>query len=98
MWSTKMGTNNPAIVPTPFDIPIKILAYLGAMSKWFTLKPEMAKPLHATPNASAIIAAIPFFFVVAWATTKKKRASIPKPPQLKSFLTFVVDNIPRLRM
>lgn len=65
MLSTKKGTNRPAIVPIPFDIPIKILAYLGAMSKWFTLKPEMAKPLHATPHASAKIAAVPFLFMVA---------------------------------
>lgn len=97
MLSTKKGTRSPAIVPIPFDIPIKILAYLGAMSKWLTLKPEMAKPLQATPIARATVAAVPFLCVVAFATTKKKSASIPKPPQLKSFLTFVVVNIPRLR-
>lgn len=33
------GHNRPAIVPIPFEIPISILAYLGAISKWFTLKP-----------------------------------------------------------
>ena len=29
----------PARVPIPLDIPIKILAYRGAMSRWFTLNP-----------------------------------------------------------
>lgn len=95
--STKKGTIRPAMVPIPLDMPIKILAYLGAMSRWLTLKPEMAKPLHATPIARATVAAVPFLDVVAWATTRKKSASIPKPPQLKTFRTFVVVIIPRLR-
>lgn len=97
MLSTKKGTRSPAIVPIPFDMPIKILAYLGAMSKWLTLNPEIAKPLQATPIASATVAAVPFLCMVALATTRKKIASIPKPPQLKSFLTLVVVNISRLR-
>lgn len=37
--SVTIGQNMPARVPTPLDIPISILAYRGAMSKWFTLKP-----------------------------------------------------------
>jgi hypothetical protein len=31
--SIAIGQRRPAIVPIPFDIPIKIEAYLGAMSK-----------------------------------------------------------------
>lgn len=31
--SVTMGQNIPANVPTAFDIPMRILAYLGAMSK-----------------------------------------------------------------
>lgn len=31
--SMTMGHNRPAIVPMPFDIPIRIDAYLGAISK-----------------------------------------------------------------
>lgn len=34
------GHNNPAMVPIPFEMPISMLAYLGAISKWFTLNPE----------------------------------------------------------
>jgi len=32
----------PAIVPMPFDMPIRILAYRGAISRWFTLKPVVS--------------------------------------------------------
>ena len=38
--STKIGHRRPDSVPTPFEIPIKIPAYRGAMSRWLTLKPE----------------------------------------------------------
>lgn len=34
------GHSRPAIVPIPFEIPISMLAYLGAISKWFTLNPK----------------------------------------------------------
>ena len=95
MLSTKIGTRSPAMVPIPLDIPIRILAYLGAISRWLTLKPEMANPLQATPIVRATVAAVGFLWVVAFATTRKNIASIPKPPQLKSFRTLVVDIIPR---
>ena len=52
------GQMRPAIVPMPFDRPIRILAYLGAMSRWFTLYPEIAKPLHATPIVRAAMAPV----------------------------------------
>lgn len=45
----------PAMVPIPFDMPIRMLAYRGAMSKWLTLKPDIAKPLKATPIERAVI-------------------------------------------
>lgn len=111
------GHRRPAIVPIPFEIPISILAYLGAMSKWFTLNPinvpkrylrnsfpymfsllhlpEIANPLKATPQVSATVAARG---VRALANTRKKVASIPKPPQLKIFLTLVVERMPFFRM
>lgn len=38
---TMIGQTIPDNVPTPFEMPIKILAYLGAISKWLTLKPEI---------------------------------------------------------
>lgn len=56
MWSMATGQMSPAIVPIPFDNPIRILAYLGAMSRWLTLYPEMANPLQATPIVNAVIA------------------------------------------
>lgn len=56
MWSMATGQMSPAMVPMPFDRPIRILAYLGAISKWFTLYPEMANPLHATPIVKAVMA------------------------------------------
>lgn len=41
MAPTMIGQTIPDSVPTPLEMPIKILAYLGAMSKWFTLNPEI---------------------------------------------------------
>ena len=38
---TIIGQTIPDSVPTTFEMPIKILAYLGAISKWLTLKPEI---------------------------------------------------------
>lgn len=46
------------MVPIPFDNPIRILAYLGAISRWLTLYPEMANPLQATPSVSAVMAPV----------------------------------------
>lgn len=40
---TIIGHTIPDNVPTPFEIPIKILAYLGAISKWLTLNPVTQK-------------------------------------------------------
>ena len=51
----------------------------------------MAKPERATPHVRARLAANA---VLAWATTRKNIASHPKPPQLNSFLTDVVDRMP----
>lgn len=45
-----MGTIAPATVPIPFERPMRMLAYLGAISKWFTLNPDIANPLNATPK------------------------------------------------
>ena len=56
--------------------------------------PDIAKPLKATPMVSAVMAPEPEFTL---ATTRKKIASIPKPPQLKSFRTVVVVMSPDLR-
>lgn len=36
---TMRGQTIPERVPTPLEMPISMLAYLGAMSKWLTLKP-----------------------------------------------------------
>lgn len=57
-WSIAIGQIRPAIVPIPLDIPIKILAYLGAISRWLTLYPEIANPLNATPKVNAPTATV----------------------------------------
>lgn len=39
MAPTISGQTIPDKVPTPLEIPMRILAYRGAMSRWLTLKP-----------------------------------------------------------
>ena len=39
-------------------MPIRMEAYLGAMSRWFTLKPEIANPLLPTAMIRAIMAVV----------------------------------------
>ena len=53
--STTIGQNMPLSVPQPLLIPIKIEAYLGAMSRWFTLNPESwNKIFHINWNSNKI--------------------------------------------
>ena len=69
---------------------MRILAYRGAMSRWFTLNPEMAKPEQPTAmmrHATAVVSDL------ANATPIRNRASPPNPPQLKIYLTLVVERI-----
>lgn len=40
MAPTMRGHTIPDNVPTPFEMPISMLAYRGAISKWLTLNPE----------------------------------------------------------
>ncbi len=54
----------------------------------------MANPLKPTASVRAIIAKC---VLVVLPTSIKNIASIPKPPQLKIFLTLVVDNFPDIR-
>lgn len=43
MAPTIRGHTMPDRVPTPLEMPMRILAYRGAMSKWLTLNPENEK-------------------------------------------------------
>ncbi len=54
----------------------------------------MANPLKPTASVRAMIAKC---VLVVLPTSIKNSASIPKPPQLKIFLTLVVDNFPDIR-
>lgn len=50
---TISGHTIPESVPTPFEIPMSMLAYRGAMSKWLTLKPKQEiKTLGASCSRS----------------------------------------------
>ena len=84
----------PASVPTPLDMPMRMEAHLGAMSRWLTLKPEMAKPEKPTASVKHVMA-VPVDRVKA--VPNRKVASKPKPPQLKILRTIVVDKYPRGR-
>lgn len=88
-FSVTIGQIMPANVPKPLDMPIKMLAYRGAMSKWLTLKPEMANPENPTAKirqrtANALLAVL--------AMISKNSASMPNPPQLKILRVWVVVN------
>ena len=47
MYSTMTGQRIPEMVPIPFERPIRMLAYLGAMSRWLTLYPVQKKTFYA---------------------------------------------------
>lgn len=49
MYPVKIGLTIPGIDPKVFDIPIRIEAYFGAMSKWLTVKPDKEKAPIPTP-------------------------------------------------
>lgn len=44
----------PARVPAVLDMPIKMPAYLGAMSMWFTENPPLANPAKASTLVIAV--------------------------------------------
>lgn len=82
------------MVPIPLDMPIRILAYLGAISRWLTLKPDMAKPLKATPMDNAVI---PWVIVCEYAIIMKNVASIPKPGKVCSYYSLSLGSLPQIR-
>ena len=43
MAPTIRGHTIPESVPTPLEMPMRMLAYRGAMSRWFTLKPKQGR-------------------------------------------------------
>lgn len=53
---TKIGAIKPDTDPIIFEIPKRVPAYLGAISIWFTKKPEYWDPLKATPQVRRTIA------------------------------------------
>jgi len=46
----------PDIAAMPFEIPIRVPAYCGAMSMWFTKYPEKTQPLMETATVSRMTA------------------------------------------
>lgn len=86
-FSVTIGQNIPANVPKPFEMPIRIDAYLGAISRWLTLKPEIAKPEKPTAKIKQHTATK---WLLVLAIMIKNSASIPKPPQLNILRTWVV--------
>lgn len=52
---TIIGQTIPDKVPTPLEIPIKMLAYLGAMSKWLTLNPGIQRSTNIRTKSRALL-------------------------------------------
>lgn len=52
---TIIGQTIPDKVPTPLEIPIKMLAYLGAMSKWLTLNPAIQRSENIHTQSRALL-------------------------------------------
>ena len=44
MAPVREGQIMPGMVPTVLEIPIRMAAYLGATSRWFTPKPAQVRP------------------------------------------------------
>ena len=51
-----VGPRIPGMVPIVFVIPIRNPPYAGAMSRWFTLKPDMARPPVPTASVKHVTA------------------------------------------
>ena len=83
----KIGQSIAARVPIVLLSPVKIAAWLGAMSNRFALRPETAMAELATAKAIPTEARV---WLSAKVTSRRKTASPPKPPQPKIFLTVVV--------
>lgn len=77
----------PGIVAKVFDIPIKTLACCGAISKWFTAKPDHANAPQ--PTATVIDTTLPTGFET-YAATIMKTVCAKNAPQLKYLRTCVV--------
>lgn len=52
---TIIGQTIPDKVPTPLEMPIKMLAYLGAMSKWLTLNPAIERSVSVHTKSRAVL-------------------------------------------
>lgn len=68
--------DSPAKVPAVLEMPIRMPAYLGAMSMWFTEKPPLAKP--ARPKAQ-VVAVTPPVTVRALGINMSAMAAPRKP-------------------
>ncbi len=68
----------PASVPAVFEMPIKIPAYLGAMSIWLTEKPPLANPARAS---ALVVAATPLATSFALGMNMSAIAAPTKPTQ-----------------
>ena len=68
----------PANVPAVFEMPIKMPAYLGAMSIWLTEKPPLANPAKAS---ALVVAATPLATSFALGMNMSAIAAPTKPTQ-----------------
>ena len=55
MYPVKIGETIPGMLAKQFEIPNRIDAYFGAISRWLTAKPDSENPPTATPMVSSKI-------------------------------------------
>jgi len=82
----------PASVPAVFEMPIKIPAYLGAMSIWLTENPPLANPARAS---ALVVAATPLATSFALGMNMSAIAA-PTKPTHTSWHEYRADLAPTL--
>lgn len=94
MYPVMEGLTIPGMVPMVLEMPMRMAAYCGAMSRWLMEKPAQAKPPHPSDNEMQVMAAPR---VISSAVRDMNSVWHAYDPQVNSFRTCEdVDLIMRL--
>ena len=84
MSPVTVGEMIPGMVPMVLEIPIRMAAYWGAMSRWLMENPAQAKPPQPSDREMQVVAKPRF---ISRAVRVIKKVWQAYDPQVKSFRT-----------